>query len=142
VAGKTHGDRLLELETNVSRLGERVESIREQIGGLPEFGTRVTAIDQRIEGVRIDFVRLNAELNAVVGRVQEISDKRLTLEQIDPASFRDRLKELEVKLEHLEKQRSEEHGKTWAIKLAVVSALIGSVFTVLTQLLSKYLPVK
>jgi len=142
VAGKTHGDRLLELEAIVARLQGNVETIRDQIGGLSEFGTRVAAIDERIESVRIDFTRINAELNAVVGRVLEISEKRLAIEQIDPASFRDRLKELEVKREHLEKQRSEEHGKTWAIKLAVVSALIGSVFTVLTQLLSKYLPIK
>lgn len=55
---------------------------------------------------------------------------------------RDRLIKLEVKLEQLEKQRGEEHGKSWAIKLALLSALIGSGFTLLTQVLSKYLPVK
>jgi hypothetical protein len=49
---------------------------------------------------------------------------------------------LEVKLEQLEKQRTDEHGRNWAIKLAILSALIGSAFTLLTQLLSKYLPVK
>jgi hypothetical protein len=54
--------------------------------------------------------------------------------------MRDRLIKLEAKLEHLEKQRSEEHGRTWAIKLVVVSALIGSGFTILTQFLSRYLP--
>jgi hypothetical protein len=55
---------------------------------------------------------------------------------------RDRLIKLEVKLEQLDKQRSEEHGKSWAIKLAIVSALIGSGVTILTQLLSRYLLVK
>lgn len=55
---------------------------------------------------------------------------------------RDRLIKLEAKLEHLEKQRSEEHGRRWAIKLAILSALIGSGFTILTQFLSRDLPVK
>jgi predicted nuclease with TOPRIM domain len=54
----------------------------------------------------------------------------------------DRLTKLEVKLEHLEKQRGEEHGRAWAIKLAILSALIGSGFTILTQLLSRFLPIK
>ncbi len=55
---------------------------------------------------------------------------------------RDRIIKLEVKVDQLEKQRIEEHGKTWAIKLAIVSASIGSGVTILTQLLSRYLPVK
>lgn len=55
---------------------------------------------------------------------------------------RDRLIKLEAKLEHMEKERSEAHGRYWAIKLAIISALIGSIFTILTQLLSRYLPVK
>jgi hypothetical protein len=55
---------------------------------------------------------------------------------------RDRLIKLEVKLEHMEKERSEEHGKSWAIKLAIISALIGSVSTIVTQIISRYWPVK
>jgi hypothetical protein len=55
---------------------------------------------------------------------------------------RDRLIKLEVKLEQMEKQRTEEHGKSWAIKLAIVSALIGSGVTILTQIVSRYLPIK
>jgi hypothetical protein len=81
-----------------------------------------------ILGFRADTT--DAELEDVERFREELKDQR------------DRLIKLEVKLDQLEKQRSEEHGKSWAIKLAIVSALIGSGVTILTQLLSRYLPVK
>lgn len=81
-----------------------------------------------ILGFRADTTDANLEDLKRVG--EEIKDQR------------DRLIKLEVKLEHLEKQRGEEHGKSWAIKLAFFSALIGSDSTLLTQFLSRYLPVK
>jgi len=142
VPGKTIGDRTLELERLTALLEERLENLRQQADRVPEMELRITAIDERFETVRRDLGRMETNFADAAGKVQEINEKQLTLQHVDPASFRERLKELEVKIEHLEKQRSEQRGKNWAIALAVVSALIGSVFTILTQFLSKYLPLK
>jgi hypothetical protein len=73
---------------------------------------------------------LKERVNAIDSTLADFKDQR------------DRLIKLEVKLEQLEKQRSEEHGKSWAVKLAILSALIGSGVTLLTQLLSRYLVAK
>lgn len=81
-----------------------------------------------ILGFRADTTQANIEDLRRVG--EEIKDQR------------ERLTKLEVKLEQLDKQRGEEHGRSWAIKLAFLSALIGSAFTLLTQLLSRYVPIK
>jgi chromosome segregation ATPase len=140
VPGKTLGDRALELERSTALHEERLENLRQQSDRVPEIELRITTIEERVEALRRDLGRLDTSLGEVVGRIQEINEKRLAFEQIDPASFRDRLKELEVKLDHHGKQRTEEQSRNWAIKLAILSALIGSGFTILTPLLSRYLP--
>lgn len=81
-----------------------------------------------ILGLRADTT--DVELEDVEQFREELEDQR------------DRLIKLEVEMDQLEKQRTEEHGKTWAIELAIVSALIGSGVTILTQLLSRYLSAK
>jgi len=97
--------------------------------------TNTEKIDELIEAV----AKLKGNVEALSKFVDSIEKD---IDEMDVPSMRERLKGLEVKLEHLEKQRTEEHGRTWAIKLAIASAVIGSVFTILTQLLSIYLRVK
>ncbi len=142
MAGKTQGDRLLELERIVTTLGVHVETFREQIGVLPELGARITAMDERFKDLRLNVGRVETGFGEVDVRIRNVEKTSSGLEPADLASLRERIKELEVKIGHLEKQRGEEHGRAWAIKLAVLSALMGSGFTILTQFLSRYLPLK
>jgi chaperonin cofactor prefoldin len=142
VPGKTLTDRALELEKLTAFLEERVENLREQIDRVPGMELRITLIDERVEVLRRDLGRIETGFRDTDSRIQDVEKKALGLGPVDAASLRERIREIEVKLDHLEKQRSEEHSKTWAIKLAVISALIGIGFTILTQFLSRYLPVK
>jgi hypothetical protein len=81
------------------------------------------------------------ELETAVATLKERANS-IDLIVVDFKDQRDRLIRLEVKLEQLEKQRGEEHGKNWAVKLAILSALIGSGVTILTQIVSRYLVAK
>lgn len=116
MAGNTQGDRLLEIEKLVARLEERVETIRGQIGGLPEFGIRVTTSEERIESVRSDVVRLSTGFNEVVGRIQETEKQQRAI--------------AEKKLEELRSRR-------WDLFKLFLAALLGSALTLASSVVSK-----
>jgi hypothetical protein len=71
--------------------------------------TNTELIHELREAVAALGVRANAMEVAVADIKEDIKDQR------------ERLIKSEVKLEHLEKQRGEEHGRAWAIKLAILS---------------------
>jgi hypothetical protein len=79
VAGKTLGDRVLELETIVARLEERVRAIGEQTGGFLEVRIRATGLGERVDQLRRDLDRIEISLKAAGDRIQEAETQQRAL---------------------------------------------------------------
>lgn len=101
---------------------ELILELREAVAVL---GARADATDEALKGIR--------ELR------ERLVEQEVKLQNWE---LRDRLIEQEVKLQNLKELRTEEHAKSWSIKLAIVSALIGGSVTILVQVLSRFFMIK